>query len=186
MRLPKIVWIAVGVLFAAVSAYIQYEVKVRLHHRQAGGSKRELGNLKLGDPAPDFSSRDLSEGPVSLVSYRGRKVVLLDFWATWCGPCRMAMPGLQSLHDEFKDRGLEILSVNQDEPAVQVRHFINRKKYTVHVILDPDSAIGHRYGVRGIPTLVVVDKQGLVQWLQVGYSQDQSELRQLLERLTKE
>lgn len=186
IKLPKIVWIIAGVFFAAASVWIHYEVKVHMHHREGDGSMRELGSTKLGEPAPDFSARDLSERTVALASYRGQKVVLLDFWATWCGPCKMAMPSLQSLHDEFKERGLEIFSVNLGEPAEQVRYFISRKKYTFRVVLDPDGAIGSKYGVRSIPTLVAVDKKGLVQWLHVGYSQDQGELRKLLERLTKE
>jgi peroxiredoxin len=145
-----------------------------------------MGNVKVGKPAPDFSLPDLSGKPVTLSSYRGQKLVLMDFWATWCGPCRMAMPGLQELQDKFKDRGLEILSINQGETAEPVRNFIQRKKYTFHVVLDQDGDVGGKYGVRGIPTLVLVNKEGVVQWLQVGYSGDDDELRQLLERLTKE
>jgi peroxiredoxin len=185
MKLPKIAWISLGVLFALASIAIHYEVKIGLHQSH-GDSVREMGNVKVGQPAPDFSLPDLSGNSVTLSSYRGQKVVLMDFWATWCGPCRMAMPGLQDLQDKFKDRGLEILSVNQGETAEPVRNFIQRKKYSFHVILDQDGAIGGQYGVRGIPTLVLVDKKGVVQWLRVGYSENDDELRQLLERLTKE
>ena len=96
------------------------------------------------------------------------------------------MPGLQDLRDKFKDRGLEILSLNQGEDAEQVRNFIQRKKYTFHVVLDQDGAVGAKYGVRGIPTLVLVDKKGVVEWMRVGYSGNDDELSQLLERLTKE
>jgi peroxiredoxin len=98
----------------------------------------------------------------------------------------MAMPGLQELQDKFKDRGLEILSINQGETAEPVRNFIQRKKYSFHVVLDQDGAVGGNYGVRGIPTLVLVDKKGVVQWLRVGYSGNDDALRQLLERLTRE
>lgn len=84
----------------------------------------------------------------------------------------MAMPGLQDLQDQFRNRGLEILSLNQGEPVEQVRSFINRKKYTLHVVLDANQTVGSTYGVRGIPTLVAVDRHGLVQWLHVGYSDD--------------
>jgi predicted transcriptional regulator len=81
---------------------------------------------------------------------------------------------------------MEILSVNQGETAEPVRNFIQRKKYSFHVVLDQNGAVGGKYGVRGIPTLVLVDKKGVVQWLRVGYSGNDDELRQLLERLTRE
>jgi len=181
----KITWVITGMLFVIASVAIHYQVKMGMGHRRSG-SVRELGNIKVGQPAPEFSLKDLSDQPVALSSFRDRKVVVLDFWATWCGPCRMAMPDLQELHDKFKDDGLEILSVNQGESAEQVRHFIEHKKYSFHVVLDPDTAVGDQYGVRGIPTLVVMNKRGVVQRIQVGYSANGDELRKLIERLTKE
>jgi peroxiredoxin len=185
MKLPNAAWIGLGVLFALASIAIHYEVKIGLH-QQNSGSVREMGNVKDGESAPDFSLPDLSSNSVTLSRYRGHKVVLMDFWATWCGPCRMAMPGLQDLQDKFKDRGLEILSINQRESVEPVSSFIQRKKYTFHVVLDQDGVVAGKYGVQGIPTLVLVDKQGVVQWLRVGYSDKDDDLRQLLEKLTKE
>ncbi len=179
-------WTIAGVLFAVASLGIHYQVKFRMHQGQAGGSIRQMGNVKVGEAAPDFSLPDLTSQAVTLSSFRRQKVLLLDFWATWCGPCKMAMPGLQTLQQEFKDRGFEIISVNQGEAADQVRSFIGRKKYSFHVVLDKDQAVGNKYGVRAIPTLVVVDKHGLIQWLHVGYSEDTAELRQLVQRLIQE
>ena len=121
---------------------------------------------------------------MNLSDYRGQKVVLVDFWATWCGPCRMTMPGLQSLQDDFKGRGLEILSVDLGESSEQAGGFMRRKGYGFHVLLDPDSAIAAKYGVRGIPTLVAVDKQGVVRKIRVGYRPDDGDLQRVLERLT--
>jgi len=183
MRPPISVWTSLAALFAVATVAIHYEVKVALH-RQRNGSVHELGNVKVGEPAPDFSAQDLTNHPVTLASYRGQKVVVVDFWATWCGPCRMGMPALQDLQDKFKDRGLEILSVNQGESADQIQDFIHRKHYSFHVVSDPDGAVGDKYGVRAIPTLVVIDKDGVVRWLRVGYSENEDELRQLLEQLT--
>ena len=184
-RPPKTLWIIAGVLFAAASFAIHYQVKFVMHHRGVG-SVREMGNTKVGQPAPDFTLWDLSDHPVTLRAYRGQKVVLLDFWATWCGPCRMAMSGLQKLANKYTDHGLEILSVNQGEPADQVRNFIERRKYAFHVVLDQDQAVGEKYGVQGIPALVLVDKKGVVQWIRVGYSPYEDDLKQLVEKLTKE
>jgi peroxiredoxin len=173
-------------IFAAATVWINYEVKVNVQGGHTAGSVREMGNVKLSQSAPDFSVLDLSSNKISLASYRGQKVVLLDFWATWCGPCRMAMVGLQTLQDKYKGQGLEILSLNQAEPANQVRQFITRKKYGFHVVLDADGSVAAKYGVRGIPTLVLVDKSGVIQWLQVGYSADDSAMQQAIERLIKQ
>ncbi len=175
-----------GLLFAVASVWIHYEVKVVARHRGRGGTLQQLGQIKVGEPAPDFVTRDLADREVTLTALRGQKIVLLDFWATWCGPCRMAMPSLQALHDELKDRGLEILGVNLGEDREQVEHFIKRKAYTFRVALDPEEAIGAKFGVRAIPTLVVVDKRGTVRWIHVGAATGEDELKKLLERLTRE
>lgn len=181
----RFLWITVLALFAAATVWINYEIKVNVQGGgHGGGNVHEMGNVKLGQLAPDFSTSDLSNRVVSLAGYRGQKVVLLDFWATWCGPCRMEMIDLQGLQDKFKDKDFEILSLNQGETPDQVRQFISRKKYDFHVVLDSDTAVSAKYGVRAIPTLVVVDKTGVIQWLQVGYARNDSELEQKIASLT--
>jgi peroxiredoxin len=186
MKLPRSVWIGLAVPFVIGTVAIHYEVKVRLH-RQGSGQVQQLGNVKVGEPAPDFSVRDLSNRPVTLESYRGQKVVVLDFWATWCGPCRMGMSRLQKVQDKFKDRGLEVLSINQGEAADQVRNFIDRKKYLFHVVLDSDRAVADKYGVQAIPTMVAIDKVGNVRWMSVGYSEtEDDDLEKLLDLLTEQ
>jgi peroxiredoxin len=175
-------WIAAGIVFAGATVWINYKVKVDIQ-RGAEGATQQMGNIKVGQKAPDFSAADLAGHTVSLADYQGGKTVVLDFWATWCGPCKMAMPGLQQIQDDFKGRGLEILSLNEGESSEQAASFMKRKGYGFHVLLDGDSGIGARYGVRGIPTMVVVDRQGIVRWIRVGYSPDDSALRRALEPL---
>jgi len=183
-RLGQLAGIVALLLFAAVTVWINYEVKVNVQRGRRSETVREMGSVKLGQPAPDFSTMDLSNSPVSLASYHGKKVVLLDFWATWCGPCRMEMVELQSLQDKFKDKGFEILSLNQGEASDDVKRFIERKRYDFHVLLDSDGAASAKYGVRAIPTLVLVDKDGIIQWLQVGYEKGSSKLEQKIQSLT--
>ncbi len=186
MSLPKPVWVMAGLLFAAASVAIHYEVKVRVHESEDSGVVTQLGTLKVGDAAPDFSLEDLANQPWTLASLRGQKVVVLDFWATWCGPCRMAMPALQTLHRDLKDRGLEIVGVNQAESADRVRNFLNLKKYTFRTVLDRRADVAHDYGVRAIPVLVVVDKRGMIRRIQAGYAKENADLRRLLEKLVLE
>jgi peroxiredoxin len=182
----RIAQIVALLLFAAATLWINYQIKVNVQGGQGGSSVQEMGNVKVGQPAPDFSVMDLASNRVSLSSFRGQKAVLLDFWASWCGPCRMAMVGLQAIQDQYKGQGLEILSLNQREPADTVRLFIKRKNYSFHVVLDADGSVGEKYGVRGIPTMVLVDKKGVIQWLQVGYSHEEGGLKQAIGGLTKQ
>jgi len=182
---PKTIRIVGWALFVIASIAINYQVKYAMHHQEQG-SVQNVGSLKVGQAAPDFTLQDLDGRPTALSSYRGQKVVLMDFWAMWCGPCRMAMPGLQELADKFKDRPLEILSMNQADKPEDVRSFIARKKYTFHVLLDQSQDVGNLYGVQAIPTFVVIDKKGIVQWLSVGYSDNDSSVEALVDKLTKE
>ena len=185
MARSTVSWTAALVLFAVATVAINFQVKVRMHSDGGGGAVASIGRLKVGEPAPDFALQDLAGRRVALEEFRGKKVVVLDFWATWCAPCRAAMPGLQALHDDLQDKGVALVSVNQSEEADRVRSFMERKKYTLTTVLDSDGAVGRQYGVRALPTLVVIDKQGTVRRIAVGHTNDR-ELRKLLQSLAQE
>lgn len=120
-----------------------------------------LQALKEGTRSIDFELRDLNGKKVSLSSYKG-KVVFLNFWATWCPPCRAEMPSMQRLHTRFKDQGLVILAVNLQEEARTVRKFMAANKLTFQVLLDTDGRIGAIYGARNIPTTYLIGRDGSV------------------------
>ena len=113
-----------------------------------------------GREAPDFTLKDGDGTEISLSSLRG-KVVLLDFWATWCGPCRMVMPTLQKLHDEYADQGLLVYGVNSEEPTL-VREFLTDHGYTFPTLRDPRSTAFMLYQAQSIPTTVLVGRDGIV------------------------
>lgn len=101
----------------------------------------------------------------SLSDYRG-KIVVLDFWATWCGPCKKAMPGMQKMHEEYKDRGVVVIGMNTWERG-DAAAFMKQKGYDYKMLLNTDSA-AEKYGVRGIPAFFVVAADGKLAWQGTG------------------
>ena len=97
----------------------------------------------------------------SLSQYKG-KVVFLNFWATWCGPCRLEMPSMEAVYQKLKGRGLEILAVNLGESKKEVTAFMNENKLNFPVILDEKSVTGSYYNIRAIPTTYIINRQGLI------------------------
>lgn len=186
MRLNRkqLIWGAAGIVFALGSIKIHHTVKVELANWPAVTDR--LGDIQVGSKSPDFSAADLKGRQVVLSEMRDRKAVVVDFWATWCAPCLRSMPKLQELHEEFEERQVEVVAVNLGEDLETIERFLRRKEYTFRVVADKDEAIGNRFGVNAIPAQLVVNADGLVEWIQIGYDQSkESELRQLLERLTQ-
>jgi thiol-disulfide isomerase/thioredoxin/Cu/Ag efflux protein CusF len=119
-------------------------------------------------PAPDFTLPTLSGAPIRLAELRG-KVVLLNFWATWCVPCRMEMPALETLSQRHKDAGLEVLTVNLDTLSTAgVEAFVQEVRVTFPVALDPSWSIARAYRVFGLPTTYLIDRAGNVVVREVG------------------
>lgn len=109
--------------------------------------------------APDFTTEDAAGNRVSSRSFRGR-VVLLNFWATWCPPCRLEMPSMERLYGEFRSRGLEIVAVNFMEPRELVQDFAREQNLTYPMLLDRRSDIAEQYGVLRLPETVVIGRGG--------------------------
>jgi len=109
----------------------------------------------------DFSLSVLEGETRSLGSYKG-KVVFLNFWATWCGPCRSEMPSMESVYKKFRDKGLEILAVNCAEDKATVSSFMKSEGFTFPALLDLDGRVSLNYGVQSIPTTFLIDRDGMI------------------------
>lgn len=117
--------------------------------------------------APDFKLKGLDGKEVQLASLKG-SVVVLDFWATWCGPCVRSLPDLNKLYDQRRDKNLKVFAVNQQEDLPTVQAFVTQKKLTLPVLLDGDGVVGEAYAVRAIPQTVVIGKDGKVRKVFIG------------------
>jgi len=131
---------------------------------QSGPGDIEVPAVAMsGKPAPDFTLKDINGKDVKLSDLKG-SVIVFDFWATWCPPCVRAMPGLNELAGEFKDQGLKIVGINQDEDKDLVQGFINsRKLNNLIILLDPGTKISTQYmATEPLPTTMVIGKDGTV------------------------
>lgn len=117
---------------------------------------------------PDFSLPSASGQTVSLRQFQG-KVILLDFWATWCGPCKKEMPGYEELYRRYKKRGLVVVGIALDSSPTQVRRFARKYGITYPLLINGMNV--DRYGVLGIPTTILADRQGIVRKKVVGFEE---------------
>ncbi len=127
----------------------------------AAGGPGPRSDAWSGKPALDFTLKDLAGKTHKLSGQRGR-VVLVNFWATWCGPCRREMPEIQKLYDEFKGKGLAVYGVNCSETPAKAKGYVTRNSYMFPILLDADSKVQQQYGVEGIPTVFIVDREGTI------------------------
>jgi peroxiredoxin len=146
-------------LFMELASLVRYE------HMQASSDNPQfaeaVAKLEAADDArqkADFTLADLQGKSWHLQELRG-KVVLVNFWATWCPPCRKEMPDLQALYDKYKDQGFVVLSIS-DEEALKVAPFIGEQKISYPVLLDPGNTVHKLYQVDGIPKSFVYDREG--------------------------
>ncbi len=113
-----------------------------------------------------------------------RDVLILDFWATWCGPCRQALPTLVEVASEYKERGVKLFAVDLGETPDEVRQFLDDSGLDLTVVMDDDGSIAERYHVEAIPQTVIIGRDGMVRYVHVGTSPSlKSELTHVLDKL---
>jgi peroxiredoxin len=144
----------------------------------------ELKAVKGALTAGDFVARDLAGRAVKFGELRG-KVVLLNFWATWCPPCRKEMPAMERLHQRYKDRGLVVLALSQDQASSrEVKAFVDGLELSFPVWQDRDGLVGRQYSIRGVPTSYLIGRDGRITYRALGeYDWDGDEARRAVEAL---
>jgi peroxiredoxin len=125
-------------------------------------SKVRINPIRGNKKAPDFSLKDLNGRKVEIRQYKGR-IVFLNFWATWCGPCKEEMPSLEVLHQQFAGENFVLLTISVDYEGLKpVQGFVSKNRYTFPVLLDPNGETLDLFEVKGIPTTFIIDRNGMV------------------------
>lgn len=147
-------------------------------------SLANTGSLSLGQPAPDFTLKTLDgQEMVTLSELRG-KPVILNFWASWCVPCRKEMPVLQAAYEAHQAEGLTVLAINltTEDTLPEAQAFIEELQLTMPALADEDNTVGEAYHILGLPTTYFVDAQGIITYLHLG-PLDETQLNSKLQKV---
>jgi peroxiredoxin len=156
-------------LLLLVAATVPLTWKAKSLEKKLFGHTEE--NALLNKPAPAFALKSLAGEPVSSADFRGKKKMVVSFWASWCGPCRLELPELQAFYGKYhpKNNSFEVLAVSSDEDPKAAAQFVREAKLTFPILWDADSKMSDAFGVEGIPVLFVIDENGKITLVQSGY-----------------
>jgi peroxiredoxin len=148
----------------------------------AGAAGMPLGEMKAARPAPDFTLPDLDGVPHTLSAYRGR-VVMVNFWATWCPPCRKEIPSMQRAWKILKGQGVVMLAIHVGGDVEDVAQFTYDYAVEFPVLMDRDSDVIDAWPIRGLPTTIIVDKNGVMALQAIGSREwdDPATLKRILQ-----
>ncbi|MFI3136780.1 MAG: TlpA disulfide reductase family protein [Methylococcaceae bacterium] len=139
--------------------------------------------IDVGQPAPAFTLPSLQQNtPTALAQFAG-KVVYLDFWASWCAPCRTSFPLLNKLHQKLQAQGFEVVAVNLDEDKTKAEQFLKEFPVSFKILSDPAGQWADKFGVESMPTSYIIDKKGVVQNIHHGFASD--DIKELEAKITQ-
>jgi thiol-disulfide isomerase/thioredoxin len=143
-------------------------------------------SIAPGSPAPGFQLHSSTSSDLSLSDLKGQ-VVLINFWASWCGPCRQEMPVLEQLYKKYKPAGFTLLGVNVEPKSADAMGFLKATPVSFPILFDPDSKVSQLYAVPGMPSTVILDRTGKVRYVHQGYKPgDESEYQDQIRSLVRE
>lgn len=146
----------------------------------------EVFALQVGDTLPTFAQPGLGHGKMLRSDYFHGKVLYLDFWASWCGPCRVSLPAMDALYREFNAEGFEVVAVNVDKITADASRFLEQHPVSYYVVTD-DGTLPRRFGVKGMPTAYLIDRKGKVRRVHEGFRPgDDERLRKQIRQLLNE
>jgi thiol-disulfide isomerase/thioredoxin len=150
-------------------SYLQWQLS---HAQEPVLPEKGSSSPLVGKTAPDIDLAWLEgAGRMKLSDFKGQ-VLILDFWASWCGPCLAALPEALQVMEGYKDQPIQFIGINQGEAPAEVKRFLERRSWKLRVALDTDGTASTAYAVDGIPHTVLIGKDGLVQWVSTGFSKD--------------
>lgn len=124
--------------------------------------------LSIGETAPDFTLKNRQGKNLNLTEQRG-SIILLNFWASWCGPCRKEMPVLQTLQDKYQDLGVSVWGVNVEQENQAGKDFLKDLELSFSIFYDQSNTLSAKYDVQAMPTTVIIDRDGIVRYVFRGY-----------------
>jgi peroxiredoxin len=142
--------------------------------------------IPSGSPAPAFTLASSSGGQVSLAQYKGQ-VVMINFWASWCGPCRQEMPLLESIYKKYNRMGFTLIGVNVEPDSQAANEWLKQTPVSFPILYDKDSQVSKLYDVAGMPSTVLIDRSGKLRMLHRGYKPgDENEYLDRIRTLIRE
>ncbi|WP_246625232.1 peroxiredoxin family protein [Fictibacillus nanhaiensis] len=169
MKLKPVLIIIVFAALIGLALYTTQKENEEAESRNETSSENQTG-LKPGSLAPDFTLNTLDGNSLSLKDLRGKKVIV-NFWATWCPPCREEMPEMQRFYNDFKQKDVEIVAINlaySETKPEKIREFVEEYQLTFPIPLDEKNTIGKQFRAVSIPTSYFIDTQGIIRKMHIG------------------